>query len=50
MGQTKRQKRRASAKKLPFGGKKAPPFGSKGNPAKKVKGSAGGVRTSKRFS
>jgi hypothetical protein len=43
-------RKRKVAKKLPFGGKKAPPFGSKANPAKKVKSKAGGVRTSKRFS
>ena len=44
-------RKRKVAKKLPFGGKKAPPFGKGGSKkaGKRVKTSAGGVKTAKVF-
>jgi hypothetical protein len=43
--------KKTSKKKLPFGGKKAPPFGKGGSKkaGKRVKTSAGGVKTAKVF-
>jgi len=44
------RKRKGTTKKLPFGGKKAPPFGKGGKKGgTKVKTTAGGVKTAKVF-